>query len=763
MRINLDKLLYILALLLGLSSQGYAMESFVVKDIRAEGIEHVSAGTIFNYLPVKAGDTFDESRSGEAIRALFKTGFFKDVKLRRDGDVLVVVVKERPVVSDITITGNSDISTDNLMEGLGKTGLAKGQVYKQALLDKVGQELRRQYYSDGKYGVKIKTDAKELDNNRVDINIDINEGKAAKIKQINIVGNKAFSDKELLKKFKLNTPTMFSFITKSDQYSKQKLGADLETLRSWYLDHGYINFNIDSTQVSVSPDKSDVYITINVTEGDQYRIAEVKLAGDLRVSPQELFKLVTIKKGMIFSRKAVTKGSKNITERLGEDGYAFANVNSIPKIDKQNKTVALTYFVDPGKRVYVRRINFDGNTKTRDEVLRREMRQLEGAWIDTKKIERSKVRLQRLGYFKDVNVETPAVPGSTDQVDVNFAVEENPSGNLSLGLGFSQSSGIIFNSSVTQDNFLGSGKSVSFAFNNSDINRRFVFGYTNPYWTIDGVSRGFRVSYEETNANSANITRFNTKVISGGMNFGIPVSEFNFLRLSFNYEHTKLDTGNIVASEVQQFVDENGKSFNALRLGSSFTYDTRNKAVLPTSGTLHRIAAQITTPGGDLRYYKLDYKAQWFYPMTDQFTLLLKGNVGYGDSYGATTRLPFFENFFAGGPRSVRGYQENTLGPLDSTGRAIGGDLKVVGNAEVILPVPFVTELKSVRLTGFVDMGNVYGRNDSFDASTLRMSTGISGLWLSPFGVLTASVALPFNDQSQDKTQSFQFTFGTSF
>ncbi len=763
MRINLEKLLYILVLICSLSSQGYAMESFVVRDIRAEGIEHVSAGTIFNYLPVKAGDTFDESRSSEAVRALFKTGFFKDVKLKRDGNVLVVVVKERPVVSDITITGNSDISTDNLMEGLGKTGLAKGQVFKQALLDKVGQELRRQYYSDGKYGVKIKTEAKELDNNRVDINIDINEGKAAKIKQINIVGNKAFSDKELLKKFKLNTPTMLSFITKSDQYSKQKLGADLETLRSWYLDHGYINFNIDSTQVSVSPDKSDVYITINITEGDQYRIAEVKLAGDLRVSPEELFKLVTIKKGMIFSRKEVTKGSKNITERLGEDGYAFANVNSIPDIDKQNKTVVLTYFIDPGKRVYVRRINFDGNTKTRDEVLRREMRQLEGSWISTKKVERSKVRLQRLGYFKDVNVETPAVPGSTDQVDVNFTVEENPSGNLSLGLGFSQSSGLIFNSSVTQDNFLGSGKQVSFAFNNSDVNRRFILGYMNPYWTIDGVSRGFRVSYEETNSGDANITRFDSKVTSGGVNFGIPVSEFNALGLSFDYERTNLDTGNIIASEVQQFIKENGDKYDILRAGTSFTYDTRNKAVLPTSGTLHRIAAQIAIPGGDLRYYKLDYRAQWFYPLTDQFTLLLKGNLGYGDSYGDTSQLPFFENFYAGGPRTVRGYEENTLGPRDSTNRAIGGDLKVVGNAEVILPVPFVSELKSVRLTGFIDMGNVWGRNQTFDSGDLRMSTGISGLWLSPFGVLTASFALPFNDQSQDRTQSFQFTFGTSF
>jgi outer membrane protein insertion porin family len=466
---------------------------------------------------------------------------------------------------------------------------------------------------------------------------------------------------------------------------------------------------------------------------------------------------------MNFSRKELTRSSSNITERLGDEGYAFANVNSIPDINEEAGTVAITYFIDPGKRAYVRRLTFEGNTKTRDEVLRREMRQLEGGWISTKNVQRSKVRLQRLGYFKEVNVETPAVPGATDQVDVKFSVEENPSGNLLFGLGFSQSQGVIFNTSVTQDNFLGSGKQISFAFNNSDVNRRFQLGYTNPYYTIDGVSRGFNVGYTETNANNANITVFDSKVINGGVSFGIPVTEHNFFRTAMDYEATEIDANSASSQEVLNFLRDNGDSYNVLRWSSSFSYDTRNKAVLPDKGTLHRITTEVAIPGGDLRYYKLDYRAQWFHAITENYTFLLKGELGYGDSYGDTVELPFFENFYAGGPRTVRGYEENTLGPVDSLGRALGGDLKVVANAEVILPIPFFEDISSVRVTGFTDIGNIYGVNEEFAVADLRGSFGISGLWLSPFGVMTVSFAQPFNDQATDKLQSFQFTFGTSF
>jgi outer membrane protein insertion porin family len=738
-------------------------DSFVVQDIRLKGLSRIAPGTVFNYLPVKVGDTFDERRSADSIKALFKTGLFEDVQLEREGDVLVVVVKEREAISQITFTGNDNMKTEDLTKALKEIGFAEGEVYDKSKLDKVTQELKRQYFAQGKYGVRIDTKVTKLDGNRVAIAIDVSEGMTARIKQINIVGNKAFDDKDLLKQFKLSTPTMFSFFTKNDQYSKQKLAADLESLRSYYLDRGYVNFNVDSTQVSITPDKSDVYVTVNVSEGDLFTVSDVKLSGQLIVPQEELFEVVSIRKGMTFSRKLVTESSKGITERLGDDGYAFANVNAVPDIKAAEKTVAITYFIDPGKRTYVRRINFYGNTRTRDEVLRREMRQLEGAWISTSKVNRSKVRLQRLGYFESVNVETPAVPGTADQVDVNFTVVERASGNLLLGLGFSQSQGIIFNSQVTQDNFLGSGKRLDFAFNNSEVNRTYRLGYMNPYWTVDGVSRGFHAGYRETDAADANVTEYNSAVLNAGAEFGIPLTEYNTLNLGADFENTELDLNEFASDQVRDFVDREGDEFNTLRATASFAYDTRNKAILPDRGTLHRIRTEVAVPGGDLQYYKVDYDARWFYPVTSKYTLALQGRVGYGDSYGDTEVFPFFENFYAGGPRTVRGYEDNTLGPKDSRGDALGGNLLVVGNAEVILPVPFLQEVESLRISGFVDGGNVYGVDEDFDAGTIRYSAGLSGLWLSPFGVLTVSVAQPFNDQDGDSTQPFQFTFGTSF
>jgi len=741
-----------------------AMESFEIEDIRLEGLERITPGTVFNYLPVKAGDTFDESRSSEIVRALFKTGLFKDVRLERDGNVLVVILVERPAIGDITVTGNKDLKTEDLLEGLKQIGFAAGRVYDAALLDKVELELTRQYFSLGKYGVRIKTSVTTVDENRVDVSIDISEGQVAKIVQINIVGNTVFSEKRLLKTFKLTTPTLVSFFTKSDQYSRQKLTADLESLRSFYLDHGYINFNIDSTQVSITPDKKDVYLTVNITEGDAYYISEVKLAGDLIVPPEDLYGLVVIRQGDLFSRKTLTKSSSKITERLGTDGYAFANVNAIPAIDNENKTVAITFFVDPGKRVYVRRISFTGNTTTRDEVLRREMRQQEGAWMSTSKVERSKVRLNKLGYFKEVNVETPAVPGSTDQVDVNFSVVEQSTGNLGLGVGFSQTSGIIFSTSITQDNFLGSGKRISFGFDNSEVNRRFQFGLWNPYWTIDGVRRGFQGFFRKTDAEQANVTAFNSTVWGGGVTFGIPVTEFNRVRLGFDYENTTIDLDPFTAAdEIIEFVEQNGSQYDTLLATGAFSYDTRNSALLPDRGALHSLVGEIATPLGSLEYYKLAYQTQWFYPLIEEYTLLLKGDFGWGDAYGDTSEFPFFQNFYAGGPRSVRGYEENTLGPRDSRDLPIGGNLKLVGNAEVIIPVPFLRDIKSIRLSGFVDGGNVYNSQDNIDLGELRYAAGLGGIWISPFGVLSLSIAQPINDQPGDEIQQFQFVFGTTF
>lgn len=752
-------------LLFAISSSALAIDAFIVDDIQVKGLNRIAPGTVFNYLTITVGDTIDDQKVRDAVRALFKTGYFRDVRLEREGDILVVIVDERETIADITFDGNKVLKTDNLIEGLGDVGFAKGEVFNEAKLDKVKQELQRQYYAHGKYGVRITSEVTPLDDSSVNVHFTISEGRAARIKEINIVGNEVYSDSQIIGDFELTTPTWTSWFTKDDQYSKQKLQGDLEDLRSRYVDNGYIYFNVDSTQVSITPDKADVYITINISEGDRYTISEVKLAGTLIVEPDELFDLVTTRTGMVFSRKKMTQTAKNLTERLGDEGYAFANVNPIPNANAETKTAAITYFIDPGQRVYVRRISFVGNSKTRDEVLRREMRQLEGGWISTSQVERSKVRLQRLGFFEEVNVETPAVPGSTDQVDVKFAVKERPSGNLLLGLGFSQSQGLIFNTNVTQNNFLGSGRSISFAFNNSEVNQLFRLGYLNPYWTIDGVSRGFNLSYQKTDSgNSSNTTRFKSKIMSVGVSFGIPISEYNFISISGDYEFTDIDTSlNLLDPRIAFFIFTEGNEFDVLRLTSSFSYDTRNSTIFPTRGTLQRIRLEAAVPGGDLRYYKIDYDSRLFLPLLNEYVLLLKGRIGYGDSYGQTKELPFFENFYAGGPRTVRGYEENSLGPQDIFGRALGGDTMLVGNAEVIIPVPFLRDFKSVRLTGFFDAGNVFGADESFDLGDLRMAGGLSGVWLSPFGLLSVSIAQPFNDQEGDEVQKFQFTFGTSF
>ncbi len=737
----------------------------MVQDIRLEGLQRIAAGTVFNYLPVKVGETMDDARASEAIRALFKTGFFNDVRLEREGDVLVVFVTERPAIASIKITGNKDINTDQLVKALKEQGLGEGLTFDRALLDRAEQELKRQYFSRGKYGVEIAATATPLERNRVGIAIDISEGRAARIREINVIGNDSFSDDDLLADFQSGTTSTLSFYTGGDQYSKQKLSADLETLRSFYLDRGYINFSINSTQVSITPDKKDIYITINVTEGDKFTVRDVKLAGDLVLPEAELEALVAVKPGEIFSRKSATDTTTKLIERLGDEGYAFANVNAIPEIDQAGKQVGLTFFVDPGKRVYVRRINVAGNTKTRDEVLRREMRQLESAWISTEKVKRSRVRLDKLGYFEEVNVETPAVAGTTDQVDVNFAVVEKPSGNLLAGLGFSQSQGIIFNTSISQDNFLGSGKHVSAAFNNSRVNTVYSFAYTNPYHTPDGISRGFSLFYRTTDASNANISRYSTDVQGAFVNYGIPLNEYDSVRLSAGYEGTRINTGASTPTEYTDFLTAAGREeFATIKLTAGWSHDTRNRSVFADEGVLQNLNAEMTAPGTNLEYYKVSYRHLLLYPLAKYWTLSLNGDVGYGKSFGDTPELPFFENFFAGGSRSVRGFKDNTLGPRGAgpDGRPLGGDLKVVGNAEVFFPVPFVKDSKSVRLSFFVDIGNVYG-DEGFEAGELRYSSGLSAVWLSPLGPLTVSVAQPLNSGPGDDEQSFQFTLGSLF
>ena len=743
-----------------------AAEAFVARDIRVEGLQRISAGTVFNYLPIKIGDTVDDQRTAEALRALFKTGFFEDARLGRDGDVLVVEVRERPAIGQMEFSGNKTIETDKLKESLKQIGFAEGRIFDQSLLDRVEQDLRELYFAQGRYAARIQTTVTPLERNRVAVNFDITEGPVARIRKITIIGNQSFPEDDLLDLFQLTTPGWLTFLTSNDQYSKQKLSGDLETLRSHYLDRGFINFNIDSTQVSLSPDKEDVYITINISEGDRYRIGEVKLAGDLVVPAEELFGLVQIPRGQEFSRKQVTETTARIAERLGDEGYAFANVNAIPDVQDKTKTVNLTFFVDPGKRVYVRRIEFKGNSKTADEVLRREVRQMESAWISTSKVKRSQTRLEKLGFFEEVHIETPAVPGTTDQVDVSVNVVERPSGNLMAGVGYAQTQGVILNVQLTQENFLGTGRRVQVAFNNSQVLETYIISYTNPYWTVDGVSRGFDLYKRSVDAEQANIADYTTDRIGGNLNFGIPISEFDRVNFGVGVEDVQIKEGSNPSNVVQDFLAREGDSYFLIPITASWAHDTRNRAIFPDKGVYQRVGAEIDVPGGDLTYYKLFYRHEWYHTLTGDLTLHLSGDLGFGDGLGSTGELPFYENFFAGGIRSVRGFEDNTLGPRDDQGDPVGGNLRAVGGAEVLFPMPFLKDSKQVRLGAFVDVGNVwntYNDNDTVDVGSLRVSTGLAGTWYSPFGPLTISLAVPLKDEPTDDTQMFQFTLGTVF
>jgi len=771
MKSNIFSCLLLLGLLVSHGVKGD--EEFVVRDIQVKGLQRISVGTVYNYLPVNVGEKFSLDNVSPAIKALFKTGFFKDVSLEREGSTLIVNVVERPSIAKIIFEGNKDLSKEDLTKALDKIGLSEGKIFDRQVLDKVEQELTRQYLSHGKYGLKIKTDVSNLTRNRVGIHIKISEGRVTKIKQINIVGNNVFDDKTLLGKFELNTSNLLSFYSKDDQYSKQKLSADLETLRSYYLDRGYINFSVESTQVAITPDKKDIYVTINVKEGDIYKLSKVKLAGNLVVPPDELIKLVSVGPGEIFSRKNATETSKAIQDRLGDEGYAFANVNMVPEINEAQKTVDMAFFVDPGKRVYVHRINVSGNTKTRDEVIRREMRQMEASWASSSKIERSKTRLERLGYFETVNVETPPVVGTADQIDANFTVVEKASGNLSAGIGFSQVQGIVLNANISQDNVFGSGKRVNLAFNNSDYITNYQFGFFNPYFTVDGISQGYNIGYSERDAGAVNIANYSTDVFNTGINFGIPLNEFDQIRFDTDVKHTNLKTNDNSSEEIKDFIADQGSKFWTFGQAVSWSHDTLNRAIFPNKGGQQRLSGLIMIPGSDLEYYKVGYRHQHYFPLAKDFTFKLNGEVAYGGGYGDTDGLPFFDNYFMGGTGSVRGFKNNTLGPRDSNNNPIGGSSKIIANAELFFPVPFLSETKSVRLGTFFDAGAL---NDDFSVDGMKYSAGVSGEWLSPFGALSISVAYPINkgtyhykdangitQTDDDETQYFQFNFGQNF
>ena len=651
-------------LFLGMFPASVLASSFVVEDIRLEGLQRVSAGTVFEAFPVTAGDEVDDERLAEATRRLFREGLFDDISLYRDGGVLIIQLVELPTITSIEIDGNKAIQTEALLDGLKQSGLAEGLVLKRATLERISLELERQYVAQGRYDASIETEVTPLPRNRVSLKIDVDEGNIASIAHINIVGNEVFTDEELLGPLSLQATNFWSWYSSDNKYSREKLAGDLETLRSYYLDRGYIRFNIESTQVSVSPDKKGVYITVNVTEGEVYSIRDMKLAGDLVVDEDDLTRLYLLKEGDTFSRRRVTLSSDLMTKRLGNEGYTFAKVNGIPKIDDEARLVDMTFYVEPGKRTYVRSIQFSGNDGTKDEVLRREMIQMEGGWASTDKIESGKNRLNQLGFFKSVNVETPPVPGTDDMIDVKYNVEEQLSGSLNFNVGYAAGSGMILGASVSQNNFMGSGNRMSLGVQKTDTLQSYNFSYLNPYYTIDGVSRGFNLFYRETDYESlSTVSDYQTNTYGGNVTFGYPISRRQRLSFSIGYSNTEMFTGVTVPAEIIDFIENEGDVFDEYSLGLNWRYSDLNRGLFPTAGMEQKVSGDIAIPGSDLTYYKLSYTANYYFPIRNEWTFRIRTDLGYGDGYGDLDRLPFFKNFRSGGMGSVRGYQSNSLGP----------------------------------------------------------------------------------------------------
>lgn len=812
------------------SAAAQGADAFIISDIRVEGLQRISEGTVYNYLPLNRGDQLTTANTRAAIRELYRTGFFQDIEFGRDGNILVITLRERPAIAAVSLSGNKAIKDDDLYRVLNDIGLSEGEVFDRLTLDRLQQELVKQYYSQGRYAVKVDTRVTELERNRVRIAIVIDEGDVAQIRHINIVGNETFTDEEIRDDFEANIKPFWKFWSKEGQYSREKLSGDIEKLRSYYLDRGYVDFNVESTQVSISPDNQNIYITANVVEGDVYGVDEVQITGDLVIDESTLRRLIVTQPGEIFSRKKVEQSVDNITGILANIGYAFANVNPITDVDRDNRLVSLNFFVDPGKRVYIRRIEFTGNSKTKDEVLRREMRQMEGAWFSQAAIDRSKVRMQRLTYFESVNVETPAVPGTDDQVDVIISVVERPAGSFTVGLGYSQIQGLIASLSVQQDNFIGSGKRLGLGISNSSIIKSVNISYDNPYWTDDGVSRGFYARYQEFNQGRANISTFTSSEWALGVNFGIPVTEVDYLRSGAGYRSSQLNIGQLVqrcivpgqdpceqievvlgprpgdplsaSLDLNQDGDisRSEREFDIWDWTISWTRDSRNHFLNPSRGSAQSLTLQTALPGSSREYYKIYYRGAKYWPVWGGLVFAVKGNLGYGDAYDSydeelqanaaalgkvpgvdpeqfpepfgdcdptdtvrlDTGLPFYEHFYSGGVRDLRGYDDNTLGPKGFDCRSIGGDFKVAGGMELAFPTPFAAG-SGTRIALFVDTGYVYENIDAFDADKLRGSFGLSVTWEAPVGPIVISYAIPFRDQPGDRTEDLQFSFGTTF
>ncbi|WP_412771010.1 outer membrane protein assembly factor BamA [Ralstonia solanacearum] len=745
------------------ASQAHAVEPFVIKDIRVEGVQRVEPGTVFGYLPVKVGETFTDDKGAESIRALYNTGFFKDVQIRAEGNVLVVRVEERPAISQLEFIGIKEFDKDTLRRSLRGVGVAEARYYDKSLIDRAEQELKRQYVSRGYYAADVQTTVTPVDANRVAVTFTVDEGPVAKIRQINIVGNKAFSEGDLRDEMQLSTPNWLSWYTKNDLYSKQKLTADLEALRSFYLDRGYLEFAIESTQVSITPDKKDIYLTLNIHEGEQYKVSDIKLTGELLSKQAEMEKLIKLKQGDVFSSAKLSATTKAITDLLGTYGYAFATINPQPQIDQKSRTVALTLVVDPGRRVYVRRVNVVGNSKTRDEVVRREMRQMESSWFDGEKLQLSQNRINRTGYFTDTNITTEDVPGTSDQVDVNVNVTEKPTGQISLGVGFSSTDKLVLSAGIRQDNVFGSGTSLGLDVNTSKSNRTIAVTQYDPYFTVDGISRSTELYYRTYRPLYYTGDQDYRIVQQGGnIKFGVPFSETDTVFFGIGYERTTIDVTSNTPLVYQNYVAKNGRISNNFPITIGWSKDQRDSALVPTRGRYQQANLEVGIPGGDLQYYRAYYQHQYFYPVSKSFTLAFNNEVGYGHGYGGKD-FPVFKNYYAGGIGSVRGYETSTLGPRDANGVAVGGASKFVGNMEFIFPLPGSGVDRTVRLFTFFDYGNVFAEGQPFKVGDMRYSTGFGLSWLSPIGPLKISMGFPIKKKAEDQTQRFQFQIGTAF
>ncbi len=778
------------ALVLGaLLSASVWAQAFTIADIRLQGLQRVSAGTVFNILPVQVGDSIDKVGVRQLIRLLFASGYFDDIRMARDEDVLVVTLVERPAIESIEIEGNKAIKTEALLEGLTQQGLAEGEIFKQATLERLGLELERQYVAQGRYGATIDTTIEELPRNRVAIGIDIEEGKNSGIRHINIVGATIFPEEELLDEMELQHPGLFSFFRNNDKYNREKLTGDLEKLEAYYKDRGYVEFEVNSTQVSITPDKRHVYISMNIKEGNKYTIDEVNLLGELNdVDPDTLRQLMLVEPGQVFSQAWLTATEERLEAALGNAGYTFASAGGIPRV-KEDGRVTVDVLVDAGKRAYVRRVSFAGNRVTEDEVMRRELRQMEGGWASTMQIDLSKLRLERLGYFQEVNVETPEVPGTDDQVDVDFTVKEQPSGSISATLGYSQGWGFVVGANYQENNVLGTGNSLGLGLSYSQYQKSANFNYFNPYYTLDGISRGYNAYVRRLDWDERNIARYSTDAVGVGVNFGFPIGETQRINFGGAVEQTSLTEGRFPSLEIVEFLEKNNDDFLNFKANLSWMGSTLNRGLFPTRGRSQTLALQASVPGSDLEFWKVTYRGEQYFPFFAGLTFRIRTELGYGGGYGNTQGLPFFEHFFSGGFGSVRGFEQSTLGPrttnpktdidgeplpagffLREQGDPFGGNLLVEGSAEIILTLPFVEENRQFRPVIFVDAGNVFNTNCpdvsencfGFDLDEFRYSVGFGITWLTAMGPMTFGIAKPFNTKDIDEKESFQFELGVA-